>query len=68
MLLLKKHAETNHEKVSNFGVTKFNPELSKHLETATAKINGFAIDFVNLRSESYNDDSRIPEIVSLNLL
>ena len=63
VLLLKKHAETKNEKVSSFGVTKFNPELSKHLETATAKIHGENIDFVNLRSESYLEHSRIPQIV-----
>ena len=67
MIQLKKHAETKNEKVSSFGVTKFNPELSKHLETATAKIHGQNIDFVNLRSESYNEDSRIPQIVFLLL-
>ncbi len=60
---LKNYAETKNEKVSSFGVTKFNPELSKHLETATAKICDQTIDFVNLRSESYNEESRIPKIV-----
>jgi tRNA nucleotidyltransferase (CCA-adding enzyme) len=64
---LKAYSETKEEKISGFGVTKFNPELSKHLETATAKIHGQFIDFVNLRSEKYTDDSRIPLIVSLFL-
>lgn len=40
-----------------------NPEKSKHLETATTKIMGLDIDFVNLRSETYTDDSRIPQMV-----
>ncbi|KAF3148858.1 CCA tRNA nucleotidyltransferase, mitochondrial [Orbilia oligospora] len=39
-----------------------NPEKSKHLETATTKILGLDIDFVNLRCESYSDDSRIPKM------
>ncbi|KAK6531224.1 CCA tRNA nucleotidyltransferase, mitochondrial [Arthrobotrys megalospora] len=39
-----------------------NPEKSKHLETATTKILGLDIDFVNLRSETYSDDSRIPQM------
>lgn len=39
-----------------------NPEKSKHLETATTKILGLDIDFVNLRSETYTDDSRIPQM------
>lgn len=47
-----------------FGVIKFNPEKSKHLETATIKIKGQWIDFVNLRGEEYTKNSRIPEIVS----
>ena len=46
-------------------MTKFNPELSKHLETATAQIYNHWIDFVNLRSEQYNEDSRIPTIVAI---
>ncbi|SCV04290.1 LAMI_0H14928g1_1 [Lachancea mirantina] len=37
-----------------------NPEKSKHLETATTKLFGIEVDFVNLRSEEYTEDSRIP--------
>lgn len=40
-----------------------NPEKSKHLETATTKILGLDIDLVNLRSETYHGDSRIPQMV-----
>lgn len=47
-------------------VVKSNPDQSKHLETA--KVNpvlGFELDLVNLRSEEYAEDSRIPtEVVS----
>lgn len=43
---------------------KKNPDKSKHLETCTTKICGLDIDFVNLRSESYSDDSRIPTITT----
>ena len=50
VILLKQCAEKKDEKISGFGVTKFNPDLSKHLETATAQINNHWIDFVNLRS------------------
>lgn len=39
-----------------------NPEKSKHLETATTKIFGFDIDLVNLRKETYTDDSRNPTV------
>lgn len=38
-----------------------NPEKSKHLETATTRLFGLEIDFVNLRNEEYAADSRIPE-------
>lgn len=41
---------------------KKNPEKSKHLETCTAKLFGLDIDFVNLRSEKYTDESRVPVI------
>ncbi|ODV78838.1 uncharacterized protein CANTADRAFT_26765 [Suhomyces tanzawaensis NRRL Y-17324] len=39
---------------------KKNPEKSKHLETCTTKIYGLDIDFVNLRSEEYTSESRVP--------
>eukprot|EP00371_Babesia_bovis_P000467 XP_001609114.1 tRNA nucleotidyltransferase/poly(A) polymerase family domain containing protein [Babesia bovis T2Bo] len=42
------------------GVVKRRPEQSKHLETATINIMGLNIDFVNLRSEDYAQNSRIP--------
>lgn len=41
---------------------KKNPEKSKHLETCTTHLLGSDIDFVNLRSEKYTEDSRIPTI------
>ena len=43
------------------GVIGANPSQSKHLETATMKIHGMDVDFVNLRAnEVYGADSRIP--------
>jgi len=45
-----------------FGVIKANNEKSKHLETAVIKVMGEFIDLVNLRSEEYGEDSRVPEI------
>ena len=46
----------------SFGVIKANSEKSKHLETATIKVEGVFIDLVNLRSEKYTEDSRVPVI------
>ena len=37
-----------------------NPEKSKHLETVTTRILGLDIDLVNLRKETYTEDSRTP--------
>ncbi|KAG0498977.1 hypothetical protein HPP92_003668 [Vanilla planifolia] len=37
-----------------------NPDQSKHLETARMRIYDTWIDFVNLRSETYAENSRIP--------
>ena len=34
--------------------------MSKHLETATIKVDGLDIDLVNLRSEKYTEESRVP--------
>lgn len=39
-----------------------NPEKSKHLETVCTRILGLDIDLVNLRKETYTDDSRNPRI------
>lgn len=36
--------------------------MSKHLETATIRVEGQMIDLVNLRSETYTEDSRVPTI------
>lgn len=47
--------------MSNIGVIKVNPEKSKHLETAVVIIDGNFIDFMQLRTESY-DKTRIPVI------
>ncbi|KAH0472520.1 MAG: uncharacterized protein KVP18_004722 [Porospora cf. gigantea A] len=47
---------------SSVGVISRNPEQSKHLETATARILGLDIDFCNLRSERYAEGSRIPTV------
>lgn len=49
--------------VSECGVIQSNPAKSKHLETATLRIMGQSVDFVNLRSETYSEHTRIPEIV-----
>ncbi|KAI9730412.1 MAG: CCA tRNA nucleotidyltransferase, mitochondrial [Cirrosporium novae-zelandiae] len=41
---------------------KANPEKSKHLETSTMKLLGIDVDFVNLRKETYTEDSRNPQM------
>ncbi|KAK9718579.1 CCA tRNA nucleotidyltransferase, mitochondrial [Basidiobolus ranarum] len=39
---------------------ELNPKQSQHLETCTTKVFDTELDFVNLRNEIYNSDSRIP--------
>ncbi|KAL2263303.1 hypothetical protein VTK26DRAFT_7423 [Humicola hyalothermophila] len=39
-----------------------NPDKSKHLATSTIKLCGLDVDFVNLRKETYADDSRNPVV------
>ena len=48
--------------ISSIGVVKENPNQSKHMRTATFRFHGFDVDVNNLRSETYADDSRIPEV------
>lgn len=58
-----KKAESGKSKIVG-GLHKIeaNPEKSKHLETVTTKIMGLDIDLVNLRKETYTDDSRNPQM------
>ncbi|ORX56490.1 poly A polymerase C-terminal region-like protein [Piromyces finnis] len=39
-----------------------NPEKSRHLETAKGYIYGQWIDFINLRTETYCEESRVPNM------
>jgi tRNA nucleotidyltransferase (CCA-adding enzyme) len=58
-------AENKGIKTGAIGKISQNPDQSKHLETATFRFLGLDIDLVNLRSEEYADNSRIPsEVVS----
>ena len=50
----------NNEEKTRFGVIKANSDKSKHLETATIRVGDVFIDLVNLRSETYSQDSRVP--------
>lgn len=60
---LSKYLEKNEPQyVFKRNTIKSNPEKSKHLETCTARVMGFDIDFVNLRSENYSEHSRVPQI------
>ena len=40
-----------------------NPAKSKALETAMKNILGIELDFVQLRTESYDENTRIPKVV-----
>lgn len=46
--------------MGRIGKIAANPEQSKNLETATARVLGLSLDFVNLRKETYDPGSRIP--------
>lgn len=48
--------------VGNLHKIARNPDKSKHLETATVRLLGFDVDFVNLRRETYSVDSRNPQV------
>lgn len=65
-IVRKKLNEEEHKedggKSKGYGVIKANSAKSKHLETAVCKVYGEFIDFVNLRSEEYGEDSRVPKI------
>ncbi|KAK9291407.1 hypothetical protein L1049_019354 [Liquidambar formosana] len=48
------------EETQGVAVIQSNPDQSKHLETARMRLSDIWIDFVNLRSEDYCENSRIP--------
>lgn len=62
--ILLDYLNENHPelKLKGLHTIKKNPEKSKHLETCTTQLFGLDIDFVNLRSEQYSENSRVPVI------
>ena len=62
---LNEYLSMHGEDTVSVGVVLKNPEKSKHLETATMKVESFWIDFVNLRAEEYTQDSRIPDLMRI---
>ncbi|KAI9649857.1 CCA tRNA nucleotidyltransferase, mitochondrial [Ciborinia camelliae] len=58
---LKKH-ELEAKDLKKMHKIAANPEKSKHLETTTTNIFQFDVDFVNLRKETYTEDSRNPQM------
>lgn len=54
------HAIRRKDVLGGFHRIVANPEKSKHLETVTTKMLGLDIDLVNLRKETYTDESRNP--------
>jgi tRNA nucleotidyltransferase/poly(A) polymerase len=48
--------------ISSIGIVKENPDQSKHIRTASFRFHGIDFDINNLRSETYTESSRIPEV------
>jgi len=68
---LTEHPESKNSPYS-VGCILENPEQTKHLETATVRLNHYWIDFVNLRAEEYGcvttgqeSNSRIPSVMRI---
>lgn len=64
-LSIPRHREKHglsEEDIGNFHVIEANQEKSKHLETVTVCLLGLDLDFVNLRTETYSEDSRNPQM------
>jgi tRNA nucleotidyltransferase (CCA-adding enzyme) len=58
---MKKHSLTAKD-VGSLHKILANPDKSKHLETANTRLYDFDLDFVNLRKETYSEDSRNPQM------
>jgi tRNA nucleotidyltransferase (CCA-adding enzyme) len=61
--LVKVHLDAQGIRCREVTLIKANPDQSKHLATAMLKVRGTPIDFVQLRSEHYSEQSRIPREV-----
>ncbi|TVU15639.1 hypothetical protein EJB05_39171, partial [Eragrostis curvula] len=59
---VNEYSELMGEEQKKIGVIQRNPDQSKHLETSRMQIFNIEIDFVNLRSEKYAENSRIPTV------
>ncbi|KAJ7456510.1 hypothetical protein FB451DRAFT_1407208 [Mycena latifolia] len=57
-------AKSKDVKTGPLAIFNPNPEQSKHLQTARIPIFGLDLDLVNLRSEEYANNSRIPTAVT----
>ncbi|XP_052170084.1 tRNA nucleotidyltransferase cca2 isoform X2 [Diospyros lotus] len=57
---VNEYLSTTGEEAQGIGIIQCNPDQSKHLETARMRLFDIWIDFVNLRSEDYSENSRIP--------
>eukprot|EP00889_Picochlorum_renovo_P008186 jgi/Picre1/35216/NNA_002678.t1 len=57
---VNQYLESHGQETHSVAVIMSNPDQSKHLETARMKIRGLWVDLVNLRSEEYAHNSRIP--------
>ncbi|XP_059631938.1 CCA tRNA nucleotidyltransferase, mitochondrial [Cornus florida] len=57
---VNEYSSSKGEEAQGIGVIQCNPDQSKHLETARMRLFDIWIDFVNLRSEDYSENSRIP--------
>ena len=64
VLLFQSFLQSRDIEVSSVHKVDMNAEKSKHLEPGGMTVFGQKIEFVNLRSEEYAADSRIPTIVS----
>jgi len=61
-LLTRQWMKDCHMKVKPVATVDTNVEANKHLESAILPIHGIDVDFVQLRKETYDEDSRNPQI------
>ncbi|EGG21450.1 tRNA ADENILYL transferase [Cavenderia fasciculata] len=67
--MIQKYYSINNQILFRNYIIKSNPEKSKHLETASLVMkDGLTFDFTGLRSEEYDEFSRIPNIVKGTLI
>jgi tRNA nucleotidyltransferase/poly(A) polymerase len=59
---IAEYQQAHGDRAHTVSVIRANPEMSKHIETATVRVHEIPVEFCALRTDVYTDASRIPQV------